>query len=193
MADTGWKFPSEQEDNSNWDDASRMEADDSSDAVANNTPAIVTQYNFSFSIPAGSSIDGVEVEIEGFQFEDMSQDPVTMEITPLYNSRGSSATAKTSTQLPVWPADPGTVTFGGSSDTWGRSWSVSDFSNTNFGVKIKASWSDVGGQASIDYLRTKIYYSAGGWSRKVNGVAGSSISKINGVATSSIAKVNGVS
>jgi hypothetical protein len=53
-------------------------------------------------------------------------------------------------------------TFGGPSDTWGRTWSESDFASSNFRVRIisQSSGSDI----SIDAIQVKVYHSSGGGS-----------------------------
>ncbi|HEX7568036.1 MAG TPA: hypothetical protein VF355_05660, partial [Anaerolineaceae bacterium] len=49
-----------------------------------------------------------------------------------------------------------TITFGGSTNKWGKIWAFSDFTNANFKIQLTSSGS--GGTISVDQVKVKVYY-----------------------------------
>lgn len=58
-ADTGWESPSNNS-NSGWNNPNNAYVSDDSRASADSSSDFVQYRNFSFSIPAGATIDGIE-------------------------------------------------------------------------------------------------------------------------------------
>lgn len=78
-----------------------------------------------------------------------------------------------------------TYTLGGSSDKWGRTWSASNFSNSNFRVRVHQIGS--GCIANLDWLQAKIHYSiATGLYATINQITGSN----SGVGTNLSEAIN---
>ena len=109
--------------------------------------------DFGFSIPAGNAITGIQVKIEGSG----STAAGTIEAALSWDQGVSTTTVKTTTTLTTADA---VYRLGGASDTWGRSWSVSEFSNTNFRLRLVAKPS--GNTVRVDALQVKVFYQAGG-------------------------------
>ncbi len=112
---------------------------------------------FGFSIPSGSTINGIEVSIEGKS--NTAQNCVdfdygTASVYLSWDNGGTYTVAKTYT---VFDTDTdSTVTVGGPTNTWGRTWSSSDFNDGSFTLKL-----DIGGgefQQYIDAIGVKVYY-----------------------------------
>ena len=51
-----------------------------------------------------------------------------------------------------------TYTLGGTTNTWGRTWSAADFSNTNFRVRVVDVASNTSRDFSLDYLAVNVTY-----------------------------------
>jgi hypothetical protein len=49
-------------------------------------------------------------------------------------------------------------TLGSSSDTWGRTWSVSDFSNANFRIRITNTASNTSRNFRLDFAGVRVTY-----------------------------------
>ena len=134
-----------------------------------------TQYlkatNFGFSIPAGSTIDGIRVYVERRRLVpcvnngdggSCNINDLTISLIygtgPTFSSNNPSATS--------WPGIPGcngTVeTYGSTSNLWGLSLLPSDISDVNFGIVIAAvndaSLVD-GTNVNIDYVSITVTYS----------------------------------
>ncbi|MFX1530639.1 MAG: hypothetical protein ACFFBC_05965 [Promethearchaeota archaeon] len=111
-------------------------------------------YNFSFSIPAGVTINGIVVSIEGSssQFGEYVSCRVR-----LSGDGGNSYTYYKTPQS--WSSTYDySRTVGSSSDTWGESWSVSNFSNSNFRVWLEKTGSYYA-SLRVDHIQIRVYYS----------------------------------
>lgn len=115
--------------------------------------------SFAISIPGGSTINGLEVTAEGAAGFENS----TLGIELSYDGGTSWTTQKTDVFSDG--ADQ-TKTYGGSADTWGRTWAVSEFSNANF--KLRADFVTGSLNILVDHIQVKIYYSS--FAVKGNGV-----------------------
>jgi hypothetical protein len=126
--------------------------------TANMNSGDVTVYlkatNFGFSIPAGVIIDGISVNVER-----KASDANFFDNAIRIVKNGTVGTVNKSS-VNAWPTSDGTVTYGGSSDLWGQTWTVADINNANFGFAISAK--KVGGnnnkKPSIDWINITVTY-----------------------------------
>ena len=113
--------------------------------------------NFNFSIPTGSTINGIKVEINRkYQVANYVQDYYVKLIkagSPIGNNKASAS---------LWPSSLNVATYGNSTDLWGSTWTASDINSSNFGVMVQTSLSNAfNATAAIDYVRVTISYTAG--------------------------------
>ena len=113
-------------------------------------------YNYNFSIPSGSTINGIEVRIDA-QVDSQVGSPL-MCVQMSWNGGSTWTTVKSTTTLNTSEA---TYTLGSSSDTWDRTWSYSDFSNTNFRLRVINVASNISRDFSLDWAAVKVYHSLG--------------------------------
>ena len=120
-------------------------------------------YNYSLSsIPSGSTINGITVRV------DMAVDTVTPgnQQRPYTSIRlswdgGTSWTTEITTNLTA--AAETTYNYGGSSYTWGRTWSTSELTDANFRVQVINGDYGNGGSArdfSLDWIPVSITFTA---------------------------------
>ncbi|MDF1497940.1 MAG: hypothetical protein P1P85_01100 [Patescibacteria group bacterium] len=145
---------------SGWNTTS-LSGNDASIAVYSSLgTAVGTLSDFTLNVPADAlSIDGIKVEIEAQENNNSCDGYLN---TYLSWDGGSGYTAA------YRSPDSGELsmnftlyTEGGTTDTWGRAWSASEFSNANFKVKIEGSNSKSGKNIEIDYVWVTIYYTPG--------------------------------
>jgi len=118
--------------------------------------------NFGFSIPAGATINGIQANIErnGFDITDVS--------IKLLNGDGAGGESAQDKSLGASWSNSDTVdSFGGPTDTWGETWSVSDVNSSNFGIRIQCQdnaggFPQILGSANIDHVEITVYYTASG-------------------------------
>lgn len=110
----------------------------------------VRYRNFGISLPTGSTIFGIEVYLEGNRTNSR-----TMNVRLTWNN-GSSFTS--SVTMPNFGSSDATRVVGGPMDTWGRNWTVSELSNSNFGVRVQSGSGS--GNINLDHVQVKVYYAA---------------------------------
>lgn len=118
---------------------------------------------FGFSIPAGATINGIVVHVEarvrtpGAPLPEQWQSEVNVDLS------WNAGTTYTATKNNIWDSGMGEATqfYGGGADTWGRTWSVDDFSDANFRARVTMIKDD-GGGIDMDHIRVTVYYTAAG-------------------------------
>jgi hypothetical protein len=111
---------------------------------------------FNLVIPPLAIIKGVEVQVEA-KSSDTSGCQIGAEV-----SWNGGATFTAVGQVNGVTGNDAVYTFGGSSNLWGRTWILDEFTNANYVVRIK----DVdpgnaclnGSTLSVDQVRTRVYY-----------------------------------
>jgi len=106
--------------------------------------------NFGFSIPAGATINGITIDIEG----------VSTGSDAYYVVQPVKAGAATgSSSFPAIPTSEGYVSVGSGSSLLGASWSDSDINDTGFGVEFKCYNENASDRnISVDHVRITITY-----------------------------------
>ena len=157
LTDTGVKAPSATGRKYNtWTNPSYAYADDNNYATRRNVVAGKQSYeNFGFSITDGSTINGIEVSVKGKV--DVGDAPVGFNV---YNYGSTSWATEYLGAYGVggiWDSTEKTITYGSSSYLWGKSWAVSDFSDTNFSAYI-TTVSGRGNIYMLNLITVKVYY-----------------------------------
>lgn len=113
-------------------------------------------YNYGMSLPSGAAIDGIEVRIDAKVDSTTGSPKICAQLS--WDGGTSWTTAKTTSNLTTSNA---TYTLGTGSDNWGRAWSDTDFSNSNFRVRVIDVASDTNRDFSLDWAAVKVHYSGG--------------------------------
>lgn len=142
---------------SGWTSATSIYAQDATYATyaGSSGTAYLLGTNFGFSIPAGSTINGITVDIWGFN---NNATVTNRQIKVSLTKTGNSTVAGTTKTAVTLPTANGQVTQGTASDLWGTTWTVADLNSTSFGVKIADNDTTIGGTLSIDYVRVTVSY-----------------------------------
>lgn len=113
-------------------------------------------YNYNLAVPSGASISGIEVRLDA-KVDNTSNTPfMCAQIS--WDGGTTWTSTKSTTNLTTNEA---IYTLGGSSDTWGRGWSSTDFSNSNFRLRVINVSSSTSRDFSLDWAAVKVYYSGG--------------------------------
>ena len=157
MADTGFKTTGAVVFEGDWVNMTTTRintADDSRATMTGTTFAIATLNNYSFGLPSGATIDGIEVNTE-FSTSSGSA-TATLQISLSWDNGTTYTTAKSDTQTGT-TADKNS-TMGGSTDTWGRTWTDTEFANGTFLLKVEGKSSKMANSCRLDFLQIKVYY-----------------------------------
>jgi hypothetical protein len=111
-------------------------------------------YGFALGIPAVvASIDGISLRT------DLKLDSTSGTHNLCAQLSWNSGLSWTSLKVqPVTSAGETTYTFGSTSDTWGRSWTASQLSGSNFRVRIIDASTAAGRDFSLDYVAVSVTY-----------------------------------
>ena len=152
--DTGLKSPTATRSPQNW--ANPTNAFSSNNAyTTSNVEAQEQGYsNFGFGISAGSTIVGIQVQAEAKSSDSSGCELQTM----LSWNGGTNYTSATDGNL---SGNDSIITLGGSNSLWGRTWSASDFSDTNFVLKFRfddsSNSSCNNATVSVDQVQVRVY------------------------------------
>ena len=104
-------------------------------------------------MPGGDDIEGIEVKLE------ISGTTAAGDIDVQLSWDGGSSftTAKTT---PTLTTTDSVVVLGGPGDTWGRTWSASEFSNANFELRVTGNPSS--NTVQLDAIQIKVHHQASG-------------------------------
>lgn len=108
-------------------------------------------WGYGISLPSGAQVVGIEVRLD---VSERKQQGGTLQVELSWNG-GASWTSTGYGTGPI-PRNETTILLGGPTDTWGRSWSPAELSNTNFRVRLVVTGSDVDGE--LDWLPVRVYY-----------------------------------
>jgi len=152
---TGYKNPANWSDDYNqWTNPQNAIRSDDNRATTSIVGEQQDWYNFSFSIPAGATIEGITVSLEGSTASGTTG--VDVELSRRgglnYTSTGYGYTTSSSTDA--------IRTFGNSTDLWGRTnWTTDDFNSTNFRIRLTKVAGD-GINHRIDNILVNVSYLA---------------------------------
>jgi len=156
MADTGFKTAGAVVSAGTWTGfttANINTSDNTYATVANLSFQAATINNLAFGIPSGSTINGIEAQAE-FSASSAGR-TASIRLSLSHNNGTNYTTTKTDTNTTTTDA---TRTYGGAADTWGRSWTDTEFADGTFVVKIEGNISSGGASCRLDYFAIKVYY-----------------------------------
>ena len=117
-------------------------------------------WGYDINIPSGSSIDGIEVILEG---KASSRFFDTAEIAVELSWNGGASWTSTANTARFTGSSENSYSVGGSNYNWGRNWSGSELTGSNFVIKLQDEtfpwWPIL--TASLDWVSVRIYYSGG--------------------------------
>src|SRR5262249_1028222 len=154
--DTGFKTAGTVEVSTGWADFTTTRLGTSDDSRASCDSACDDSddgqlSDFAFGIPSGSTINGIEMTVEANESVNSGNIPITASLS--WNDGSSFTSTKPAT---VDGTSDIVYTIGGSSDTWGRTWTTSELADGAFRARLdKSPTSDA---LNVDQIRIKVYY-----------------------------------
>lgn len=111
--------------------------------------------NYGFAIPAGSTINGIEVFVErkGSQAD-------TVKDYRVRAVKGGATGSTDKASATYWPTSDGSATYGGAADLWGETWTADDINDAGFGAALAAVNDDAIAErtASVDHISITVHY-----------------------------------
>ena len=147
-----------------WSSTGNVVASDNTRASAILSAGNQSQYlvasSFGFSVPGGSTIDGIVVEVERHG----SNTNVLDNRVRIVKGGVIGSTDKSSvSQWPITSGSEAYASYGGTSDLWGETWTASDINASDFGVAVSAKNTNpkILRVANVDHVRITVYYTEG--------------------------------
>lgn len=109
--------------------------------------------NYNFNIPAAAMIRGVEVRLDARADATSGSPKICVQLS--WDGGTSWTTAKSTMTLSTSEA---TYTLGGTSDTWGRTWTSGNFDNANFRIRVINVASNASRDFFLDYVAVNVTY-----------------------------------
>lgn len=143
-----------------WLNVNNAKLDDGSNAT-NQPGTSYSEYlktsNYGFTIPAGSTISGIEVRVQRYASAGSSIKDYDVH---LFRSDTSAFYGSGKVNTNFWASTEESVTYGGAGDVWGSTLTAAQVNASTFGVGI-ALLPDAGYRvAYIDFVEIRIYYSS---------------------------------
>ena len=129
----------------------------STSSCTNNGKDKHTFYNYGISLPGGATVTGIEVRLDAFVDSVGSNAPMIC----VQLSWDGGTTWTTAKQTPRLTTSEATYILGGPSDNWGRTWTLSDLTNTNFRLRVIDVASGSGANSrdfSLDWIAVRVTY-----------------------------------
>ncbi len=150
LTETDWKNPSATGDDYNqWNDPTNAFTSDDAYSSEDTQGDRQDWYNFNFNVPNGATIDGIHVNVEA---------TATVNVGAGIAISWNGGIDYTSEKSDTWSTPEENKTFGGPSDTWGRTWSSDDFKDSNFRIRLSRSSHNPGTFLNVDYIEIKVYF-----------------------------------
>jgi hypothetical protein len=144
-----------------WTNVTEVASSDGSAAFANNGVSLTSKYlkvtNFGFSLAAGVTVDGIEVEVERRRGGAEDKKDLAVRIV-----KGDVISSTDMSSADFWPSSFAYKTYGSSSSLWGETWAYSDINSSTFGFAIAAQSVGEALNVLIEHIRITAHYSAAG-------------------------------
>jgi hypothetical protein len=144
-----------------WTNPGNAQSSDDADATSNEDGNKISHRlkctGFGFNIPAGATIQGIEVEWERFaQVATNGNQDSAVRIV----KGGSIDTTVNRADPNPWSTTEDFYAYGGAADRWGLSWSADDINSPDFGAALSGLFVGGGGKsiASVDSARITVFY-----------------------------------
>ncbi len=109
-------------------------------------------YDYGIPIPGGCSVVGIEVRLDWYLDSPSGNNSMDVELS--WDGGSSWTTAQNDA---VETTAEHTTVLGGPADTWGRAWTASELSNTNFRVRL-TSLGHAARDFFLDWVPVNVYY-----------------------------------
>ncbi|HEY4687814.1 MAG TPA: cellulose-binding domain-containing protein [Anaerolineae bacterium] len=113
-------------------------------------------YNYNIPVPGSGGVAGIAVRLDAFADSTAGSPQICVQLSwnggTTWTATQSTGTLGTSEQ---------TFIVGGPTNTWGRTWSLSELSNANFRVRVIDVASNTARDFSLDWVGVQVYFTSG--------------------------------
>jgi hypothetical protein len=113
-------------------------------------------FNYGISVPAGSTVNGIEVRLDARADSTVSAPKMCVQLS--WDGGTTWTAAKATGTLGT---SMNTFTLGSATDTWGRTWSPTNFADANFRVRVINVASSTSRDFFLDWVAVRVTYNEG--------------------------------
>jgi hypothetical protein len=145
-----------------WGNPGRITIDDTSYSTSsltnlNKTSKYLQSSNYGFSIPAGATIDGIQVSVMRKSSSNSGGKSINDNVISLV--KDGIIVGDNKATVTNWPTTIAATNYGSANDLWGTTWTSDDINSVNFGVALSAFNQSTGNRtASVDYIQITVTY-----------------------------------
>lgn len=121
----------------------------------------IVSTGFGFAVPAGATINGIVVEVEGKGSAASLGRTVAAQLLKAGVAVGSDYGL---TEAPWGTTEAFRTVGGGAADLWGTTWTRAEVNDAGFGVQFAIGANGDAGTVSVDSVRVTVYYTEAGGS-----------------------------
>jgi hypothetical protein len=110
-------------------------------------------YNYSFNIPSGAAVKGIQVRLDAKADSTSGSPKICVQLS--WNGGSSWTSCKSTTTLKT--AEASSI-LGGTADTWGHSWTVGQLANTAFRLRVIDVATSTARDFSLDWVAVQVTY-----------------------------------
>ncbi len=110
-------------------------------------------YNYSITLPGGAVVKGIEVRLDAKADSKSNSPKLCVQL-----SWDGGATWTSAKSTPTLTTAEATYILGGTADTWGHAWMVSQLDNTNFRVRVIDVATSTARDFSLDWVAVRVTY-----------------------------------
>jgi hypothetical protein len=111
-------------------------------------------YGYNFTIPPNATITGIGTRLDWWLDSTSGTNSMGVELS--WDGGNSWTTMKTDTNESTSTSN--SRTLGGSTDTWGRTWSADNLSSSNFQVRLTSNSTSSSRNFYLDWVPVQVYY-----------------------------------
>ena len=111
---------------------------------------------FGFAIPSGVTINGIKVEMECYNDSGETGKDVVFQLT----KNGTARVGTNKATNANWATSPTIITYGGSADLWGTTWTPTEINASTFGIHMVNQATAENADIYVDYIRITIYFTS---------------------------------
>lgn len=119
----------------------------------------VRPTNFGFSIPSGSTIEGIQVEVE--RCRSAGTGTLKLNLVQLRTGGADKGASKSGENFTTACASEIYESFGGATDTWGSSWTAEQINATDFQSDVTCAAFPGDATCAIDHVRLTVTFTPG--------------------------------
>lgn len=141
----------------NWNNPDRIVVPGGQYAYTSNFKNTATKYlqgtNYTFNLPLKAVVNGITVKIRR---ESSAINTTKDNVVSLI--KGGVVTGNNKATTTYWGDSFQEITYGGSSDLWGTTWTRAEINSSNFGVALSAINNNNNKSATVDYMQITVNY-----------------------------------